>query len=208
MKVTIGKYKDYWGPYQIADLIKHLGFSEEKCDAFGDWLSESRFNPVINWLDKHFGKRKVKVKIDEYDVWNMDSTLSVIVLPLLQEYNRQRQGHPLVDDEDVPEFLKSTNGKKPSEYEWDDLSLKRWSWVIEEMIWTFQQLQPDCDWDDLYYKGDIDFVSKNVENTDLSELVRGPNHTFEVDKEGLNNHQDRINNGLRLFGRYYQSLWD
>jgi len=28
------------------------------------------------------------------------------------------------------------------------------------------------------------------------------------DKIGLKKHQERINNGLRLFGKYYTNLWD
>jgi hypothetical protein len=28
------------------------------------------------------------------------------------------------------------------------------------------------------------------------------------DKEGYNKYRERINNGFRLFGKYYESLWD
>jgi len=31
---------------------------------------------------------------------------------------------------------------------------------------------------------------------------------IKVDREGLKAHQDRKANGFRLFGKYYQALWD
>jgi hypothetical protein len=31
---------------------------------------------------------------------------------------------------------------------------------------------------------------------------------LKVDKEGLKAHQDRKQNGFRLFGTYFQTLWD
>jgi len=34
------------------------------------------------------------------------------------------------------------------------------------------------------------------------------NDTFKVDREGMQAYQDRISNGFRLFGKYYEGLWD
>ena len=31
---------------------------------------------------------------------------------------------------------------------------------------------------------------------------------IKVDHEGLDAHNERIKNGLRLFGKYYRTLWD
>jgi hypothetical protein len=39
-------------------------------------------------------------------------------------------------------------------------------------------------------------------------MEKGPNDTFKVDHNGMNKHNERINNGLRLFGKYYRNLWD
>jgi len=30
----------------------------------------------------------------------------------------------------------------------------------------------------------------------------------ELDREGLKAHNDRIDNGLKLFGKYFRTLWD
>ena len=62
------------------------------------------------------------------------------------------------------------------------------------MIWAFKQKTRD-DWEGDYYKYEDD-----------------PKETFGMklvweDKEGRKAHQERMNNGFRLFGRYYECLW-
>ena len=58
---------------------------------------------------------------------------------------------------------------------------------MDELIWTFDTLI-NCD------DGDSEtFYDKN---------------TNTYDHEGSKKHNDRIENGLRLFGRYYRGLWD
>jgi hypothetical protein len=42
----------------------------------------------------------------------------------------------------------------------------------------------------------------------LYEMVEDEGHTYEIDFEGLKVVQERITNGFRLFGKYYQALWD
>ena len=39
-------------------------------------------------------------------------------------------------------------------------------------------------------------------------MVKGPNDTYVWDEEGMKEYEKRIQNGFRLFGRYYQNLWD
>ena len=40
------------------------------------------------------------------------------------------------------------------------------------------------------------------------KLVTGPNDTWKVDRDGMKKDQDRRANGFKLFGKYYQSLWE
>jgi hypothetical protein len=84
---------------------------------------------------------------------------------------------------------------------------------MDEMIWTFEQLQPDCDWEQQYYSGEHDTYTEPCEwdaegKPTLYEMKHGPQDTFKIDREGMTAHQARINNGLRLFGVYFQGLWD
>ena len=137
------------------------------------------------WLDRLFGwnpEQKVSVRIDDHDTWSMDHTLAHIVLPMLVQLKRTHHGAPFTDDEDVPEELRSTSAPpKEKERDTDDNHFKRWDWILDEMIWAFEQKCRD-DWMDDY---DYSWVS-------VEAIV----------------HQERMTNGFKLFGKYYESLWD
>ena len=139
-----------------------------------------------NWLYKWFGyspKQKTRIKIHNYDTWSMDHTLANIVLPMLRQLKETKHGSPFVDDEDVPVALRSTNAPpKENDYDTDGNHHKRWDWVLDEMIWAFEQKCRD-DWMEDY-------------------------HYNKWDQEGAKAHQDRMSNGFRLFGKYYENLWD
>ena len=63
-------------------------------------------------------ERKIVIHIDDYDTWSMDHTLAPIIAPMLKQLKATKHGAPFVDDEDVPEHLRSTNAK-PKENKWD-----------------------------------------------------------------------------------------
>jgi len=155
------------------------------------WL----YNNTINlYLDKK--QRKIKVRIDNYDSWNMDDTLAHIILPMLKQLNETKHGAPFVDDKDVPEELRSTSApEKENEWDLDDNHFKRWDWVLNEMIWAFEQKTKDF-WEEQYYKYE----------DDPNELL-GLKLVWS-DDEGRKAHQERMSNGFRLFGKYYENLWN
>ena len=238
MKIYIGPYKNWIGPFQIAEKILFWmdKDKDERVHNFGEWLAHGSVEPepefktgmdilsrkerpntllyrFLLWIESK-RKRKVKIRIDRYDTWGMDSTLSMIILPMLKQLHETKHGAPYVDDGDVPEHLRSTVAE-PRENEWDTDSnhFLRWDWVMDELIWTFTQLHPDTDWEDQYRSGEYDLHSVPCEwdeagKPTLFQMKDGPNHTAKIDYDGMKAHQDRINNGLRLFGRYYQGLWD
>jgi hypothetical protein len=88
--------------------------------------------------------------------------------------------------------LKATQHGHPS-----NLTEQEWDQILDEMIWAFEQKCRDH-WEDDYY-GDYDEDQKN-----------GPMvGSFKwIDHEGLKTHQERMSNGFRLFGKYYENLWD
>lgn len=156
-------------------------------------------------------ERKISIKIDTFDVWSMDHTLALIIHPMLVQLQSTKHGAPLVDDEDVPENLRST-AAAPKENEWDtdDLYHDRWTWVLDEMIWAFAQ-KLDDDAERAFHSGEIDIQWKKITNesgVEAYEMVRGPNDTHVFDKEGHYAWQARKSNGYRLFGKYYEALWD
>lgn len=238
MKVYIGPYKNAFTCFDLVDKLtfwvkkKNINNVNAKPDwAFniGIWLSEDKNgNPTVlyktlNWFNQKFNsKRKVDIKIHQYDTWSMDATLALIILPMLKQLKNNQHGSAFVELEDVPEYMRTTN-TEDYDYQttfdfYNDENDKqkcvcdvhtRWNWVLNEMIWAFEQLQPDNDWESKYWitKPQLDLdereEDKGKEVTPVRWKVEG-----ECDINGRNKHRERINNGLRLFGVYFNGLWD
>lgn len=229
MKIYIGPYRRWFGPHQLADFLCFWTAGKlEKPNyvhKFGEWLAHGSIEPepeigeirtfgrsrhntllyrFLLWLDRK-KERKIQVKIHDYDVWNMNMTLAHIILPMLRKMKDEKHGAPWVEDEDVPEELKSTSAEpKEHEFDIDDNHFKRWDYVLDEMIFAFES-ELDDTWQDQFYVGKGDLGFKRLENG-YSELV-STGEEVRIDTVGLNAYQDRIKNGHRLFGKYYQSLW-
>ena len=160
------------------------------------------------WFDRR--KQKIDVRIDPWDTWSMDSTLSHIVVPMLIQLKETKHGAPYVYPEDVPSELRPTK-KELTAYtkngETDSKFFERWDWVMDEMIFAFASKLTD--WESQFYSGKHDvYFEKLNDGSGMSELKHGPNDTFKVDREGMQAYQDRISNGFRLFGKYFENLWD
>lgn len=209
MKVYIGPYVNWIGPYQIAAKIPLI--SEDTADKIGEWLSKTWVNKVCEWF---YGKneRKIKVRIDKYDTWSMDNTLSHIILPMLKQIKETKHGSPLVDDEDLPAHMRHTYSKGPDDYETDDPWIHyKWDWVLNEMIWAFEK-ELDEDWEDQFRHGEPDYEFIHVggeigTDSELNEMIQ-KNTNYRVDYDKIKEYNNRIDNGFRLFGKYYRNLWD
>lgn len=162
---------------------------------------------TLSFIEKLRGERTVKIQIDPWDTWSADHTLSLIILPMLKQLQATKHGASHVDDDDVPDELKSTSAPaKENDWDTDDNHFKRWDWVLDEMIWTFEHLIDD-EWENEFYSGEHETFTVKREDG-MHEWVKGENDTFKVDYEGMQRVNDRIQNGLRLFGKYYRGLWD
>ena len=238
MRVKIGPYTNWFGPYQLAELLcfwakkekDEYGF-ERKPDwvhKFGEWLAHGEVEPepkvgeirswdrerhdtllhrFLIWIESK-KKRTIKVHIDRWDTWSMDHTLAYIVLPMLKQLRESKHGAPYVDLEDVPKELhgKKLTKKQKDQGDVDDKHFERWDWVLGEMIFAFDSKVNDG-WEAQFETGESDLQWKTLENG-MSEMVRGPNDTKVYDWEGRKAYEARIQNGFRLFGKYYQNLWD
>ena len=218
MKVYINGYKNHWlSPYTILEKVlfwkdwENISYDTPWVEKWSDRLEP--FSKALQWFLDLVDQKINYVKIDKYDTWSMDHTLSLIILPMLKQLKATKHGAPNVDDEDVPEELKSTSAPaKENEYDVDANHFKRWDWVMDEMIWAHEQKNKD-DWSDQYYTGVADYIHVEVEEPHekfgkVYRMEHGPNHTQQVDWDGMKAHQDRMRNGMRLFGKYYEGLWD
>lgn len=194
MKIYTNGYKDNWvSPYTIKEKVF---FWKKDYNAFAAkppvWLSKAcniwlkvanKLNPEIRYIH-----------IDNYDVWSMDTTLARISLPMLKKLKAVKHGAPHVDDSDVPYGLRSFNDTNPEKDDMiDKFFFMRFDWILDELIWTFTAITEG--WEDNYFAHNIDeeFFTNGI--------------SF-FDREGHAEHFARIDNGLRLFGKYYRTLWD
>lgn len=202
MKVYIGKYVKWWGPYQLAELIPFV--SEDTQDKIGSWLSRTWVDDVCEWFYSKT-KRKIKVRIDDYDTWSMDNTLALIILPMLKQLKETKHGSPLVDDEDLPAHMRHGD---PNGY--DHWVHYRWEWVLNEMIWAFEK-ELDDDWEDQFRHGEpvySDTLFDDDGNDYQQPQITQTNPDYWVDYDKIKEYNARIDNGFRLFGKYYRNLWD
>ena len=221
MRVWISNYRNHWlSPYTILEKVffwREIDYDEPVIERWSN-----RLNPLCVAAQKFldFVHPKINyVKIDRYDTWSMDHTLAHIILPMLKQLKEKQHGAGFVDDKDVPEGLglRSTEAA-PKENEWDTDSnhFARWEWVINEMIFAFE-CKVDDSWQDVFREGEIDmlWVPVDVHGNEVSkgdhkffQMKDGPNNTYKCDYDGMQVVENRIQNGFRLFGRYYQNLWD
>ena len=110
------------------------------------------------------GDREVEVEIHDYDTWSVDSTLALIIEPMLRQLKATTHGGPVVEAQDLPkDFI--------FEDSYDNI-FSRWDWVLDEMIFTFESINDG----DHYMASDQLYA--------------------------------RLQNGIRLFTKYYFNLWD
>jgi hypothetical protein len=170
MKVNIGPYRYWIGPFQIAEKIL---FWKDKDDdtvyKFGQWLSNIEWlYQLCLWIDKR-KTRKIKVKLDHYDTWSLDDTLAHIILPALKQFKLDQTGHPCG-------ILPDPNGETETGNPCGNCGCeKEWNIILDKMIYSFEHIVDD------------------------RILV----YTTEEYKES----QKKIQEGLELFGKYFQTLW-
>jgi len=131
-------------------------------------------------LNKPGSKKEIhRVKIDKFDTWNMDVTLAYIIVPMLKQLKEVKHGAPFVDNEDVSDELRASD---------EDLHTYSKNGETDEHYfdrWNYVM-------DEMIFafqsKLDEQFFSDDIINYDA--------------------YSDRINNGFKLFGKYYNGLWD
>ena len=233
MKVYLSKPRSHWiSPYTMLDYAffwtawsrcsrdRRIRNLEDERDYVEHpaWVERwsNRLDPIsraIQWILDRVHPAITYVKIDRWDTWSMDYTLSPIILPMLKQLKENQHGAGFVDDEDVPEELKSTSAPaKENEWDTDANHFRRWDYVLDEMIFAFEH-KADDSWEDAFRSGEHDLIHVPCEwdeagRPTMYQMKEGPNNTYKCDYEGMQVVEARIQNGFRLFGKYFQALWD
>ena len=222
MRVYIGPYRNWFGPHQLAeklcfwakkDIVDEYGmrdypeyvFKLGEFLAYGKWrgindIPNDAKNLFINkdqptWLYlfleriETIKKRKVKIQIDKWDTWSMDHTLALITLPLLKQLKETKHGSAQVDMDDVPPEMRMTSTE-----DWDD-----------QLVFDFYN-DPELS------KQNIQCDIHDRWNWVMDEMIFAFEFIVDEDNRYSNKFdqevEDRVANGLRLFGKYYRGLWD
>jgi hypothetical protein len=216
MKVWISRYRNHWlSPYTILKAIcfwekdedRIYNLADEPNNPYELWVN--LLDPIctgLQWFLDQIHPRWTYVRIDPWDTWSMDHTLADIILPMLKQLKETKHGAPYTDDEDVPEYLRS-HMAQPKENEWDtdDLHFMRWDWILAEMIWAFEQ-KVDHDAESQFFDYSA-YTEEELIKRNLNDIINGESKT-KYDREGHEKWQARKSNGFRLFGKYYENLWD
>jgi hypothetical protein len=196
MRVYIGPYVRHWNAHSFQHWYLYKKYKQyyweideenyDRLDRIIDKVSD-KWQDVLDATINKFNKsrvRKIKVRIDPDDTWGMDHTLALIILPMLKQIKETKHGSPLVDSEDVPIHIRPTEEAGPKNGYTDDTVHQRWEWVLDEMIWAFEQLADENSEDQFYDEAN------------------------KFDRENFDAWNKRIQNGLVIFGKYFRSLWD
>lgn len=200
MKIYIGPYRNRWTcQLHYNYMNKKYGYQwEDNHNGFERFLEkvedviQTVLNATVNQIADRLGPQKRKIHIDRWDTWSMDSTLALIVVPMLKQLRNTKHGCPIVDLEDVPEDMRQEDTDENIDH-----MLARWNWILDEMIFAFEKSQYDWATDDF---------------CTITHVEKSEEHPFGVkverDVESIKTTNARIQNGRMLFAKYYEALWD
>lgn len=208
------KYKRY--PHRA---LKKMNFVETTVYKVIEMVQDTIINRYNRYLRS---KNRVHVKIDRWDLFSLDHTLSLIILPALQKFKEDDRVSFQVDDEDVPDNIKSTNSKPydSSIGELDDFYFDRSKYIMDAMIYSFEKIVDDSWEHDFYsYPNDVrpefKFIAVDYDGNEVDEdeyegevmYKMDMNNRMNIDRDGINAINDKIDFGLKMFGKYYRGLW-
>ena len=153
--------------------------------------------------------KKCVVEIGYGDHWNADFTLAVIAAPLLKRVKENKQGAPCVDDEDVPEELRSTScAPKENEWDTDENFFKRWDFAMDEMIFAMEEIANGNANEPSPYTKEGEMVFGEIDKTTgVGPISFEGYEETEDSRKAYTDYHDRIRNGCRLFGLHFTNLW-
>ena len=233
MKIYLSNYRHHWySPYKILEKVlfwkdwENINYDTPWVEKWADRIEP--FSKVVQKILDTVHPKIDYVKIDRWDTWGMDHTLAKIILPMLKQLKETKHGSAYVDINDVPEELRGTSTPDYDAQltfdfynETDDdvdyeLVHKRWDYVLNEMIFAFECKNNDS-WDDQFWTGELgELTWEETGETMFNPITNKEEKTYQMltsgnrtcDWEGRAAMQKRIDNGFRLFGKYYEGLWD
>lgn len=149
--------------------------------------------------------RKISVKIDDYDCWGLEITLAMVIHPALVAFKNQGKPgcpHAFLGEPDTEEGGYTDQSIEEGSRKFDI--------ALDKMIWSFYQLTAPEDNDEPEFPiptkihQDIEISDGCIQMGDR-EYAEG---ALEKWREEHKTYRDRIQDGLDLFAKHYQTLWN
>lgn len=129
-----------------------------------------------------------KIEFDRSDCLSLDQTLAEIIVSGLTEFRKKINGFPAMDVEDIPDGMDEE---------------KAWEYSVDEMIWAFGNCE--IGWHERYETGSHEHVVEEL--PDGSKSISFKPGDYKVDIVARDAHMARMDNGRRLFAKYFHSIW-
>lgn len=126
-------------------------------------------------------KRQKKNRSIKYkDIYSLDNTIARFVLPRLKFFKKNIISYP------------------------PDITYEEWKSILDKMILSFELILDTSEPDFGERKYHIEKIDDNI-----SKLVKDPDSTFDFEAymKWSKDKKSKINEGLKLFAEYFQSLW-
>jgi hypothetical protein len=148
-------------------------------------------------------RRKISVKIHAYDAFSADTTLAIIVAPLVKRVKADNHGVPVC-------FLPNDyNDHDPASLE---LASKKWDEILDKIIWAMEQIA-NCEPNSPELTRAKGVTRKEGHKRFWKRLEGELNETPEEEiawedyREKTRAYHIRVQEGCELFGKYFQNLW-
>ena len=202
----------------VSDFLDGLDLGKKKREHPIRWWFSKWFyyKPSWGWQEFSFWARKkwqvFRSGYSHYDAWDFKSQHAKWCVPRLKHLRDNHIGFPAMLD--APEeterigvmdshSIAPEEGNKESE-DYHDKQNKKWENILDKMIWSFEHLDdlvepiyPD-DYDRRQKKTTYDDGCVAYESLDDRGADYGP----------ITDHNKKVQEGLDLFAKHYQDLWD
>ena len=159
-----------------------------KTNKLGDWLIDKlpygcrvyfKYEDIKLWGYRTY--QRIRYGVSDMECWNLDITLGKFILPRLKHF------------------------KKMNRYCYvAELTPEEWENILDEIIWAFDYMAND----EKYLKmPEFDSDMENIFNPNRPKTIKRELEWKEYFNKSKS-FQHRKTEALKLFAKYYESLWD
>ena len=143
------------------------------------WTICRKYSDIEYFFRKQI--QRIKYGFPSEQAWNFNWWHAEIVTPRLKHLRKNLNGHP------------------------GNLNMEEWENILDKIIWSFEHFSDEVD---VIYSDDYDHRYAVSEDKEGDKTYRSLNEKGTIDWTLVDEHNKRVQEGLDLFSKYYQNLWD